>query len=95
MFTDAGVFAGDRFMSDASGFIASGANELEFGNVDRQFFGDDAALGEFEAGFGVTFNLIDALDDDFTHSGDSGEDNTVFALIFTGANDNGIAFFKV
>ena len=94
-FTDAGIFTVYDFMSDASGFIASGADELNFARVKGHFFRGDAALGDFDRGFRVAFNLINAFDDDLTGVRESGDNFTLFALIFTGEDLNGIAFFNV
>ena len=82
-------------MSDTSRLIASGANELDFANVKGHFLRDDAAVGNLETGLAVTFDLIDAFDDDFAVGGESGNDFALFTFILTGEDLNGIAFFDV
>jgi len=54
-----------------------------------------AALRSFQAGFGVTFDLVDAFDDDFSGGGHCGDDFALLAFVFAGENDNGIAFLDV
>jgi len=84
LFADAGIFTALVFMSDASGLIASWANELDFASVKGHFLSNDAALWDFEAGFRVAFNFINALDDDFTGAWESGDNFTLLTLILTG-----------
>lgn len=56
-------------MGNASSGIAMRADELNIGGVDGQFLRDDTALRGFNGGFGMFFNLIDALDDDLIFIG--------------------------
>jgi len=43
----------------------------------------------------VTFDLVDAFDDDFSGGGHCGDDFALLAFVFAGENDNGIAFLDV
>lgn len=92
---DAGIFAVDRFMRNASRFIASGANELNFADVKGHLLRDNAALRNLKAGLGMAFNLIDALDDDLAFRGQGGNNFALFPLILAGENDDGVALFNV
>jgi len=82
-------------MSDAGGFITSWAKELNFASEKGHFFRDNAALRNFKARFRVAFNFIDAFDDDLTVAWHSGDNFTLFALIFAGEYDDSIALFYV
>lgn len=95
MFTDADVFAGNGFMSDAGWFIARGANELNLASVQRGFFGDDAAVGRFDGGFGMAFDFVYAFDDDFAGGGHGGQNFALFAAIFAAEDNDGIALFDM
>ena len=82
-------------MRNTGGLVASGADELNIGSMKGHFFRDDAALGDFEGGFGVTFDFIDTFDDDFGGVGESGNDFALFTLILTGEDLNVIALFDM
>lgn len=94
-FAEARVFTVDGFMSDASGLMAVGTKELDFAGEYGKLLGDDAALRDVDGGFGMAFNLIDTLDDDFAGFGEGGEDFTLFTLIPAGEDDDGVALFNV
>ena len=94
-FANAGIFTGLKFMSDPSGLIAGGADELNFADVKRHFLRNNAALRNFHRGFGVAFDFVNAFDDDFSLIGHGGDDFALLALILAGEDLNGIALFDV
>lgn len=68
---------------------------MNFARVKRHFLRDDAALRNFETGFGMAFNLVDAFDDDFGGFREGGQNFALLTLILTGKDNNGIALFNV
>ena len=82
-------------MSDTSGLITSGANELNFASVQGHFLSNDTAVGNLDTGLAVTFNLIDTFDDNFAVLRHGGDNFALLTFIFAGEDLNGIAFFYV
>lgn len=95
VFANAGIFIIDDFMSDAGRFIAGRANKLDFADVEGHFLRDDTALRSLETGFGMAFDFVDIFDDDLGFFGESGNNFALFAFIFAGEYNNGIAFFEI
>ncbi len=95
MFADAGVFAGNDLVSNARGLVAGGADDLNFASVQGHFLGYDAAVGNFETGLAVTFDFVDAFDDDFAFVGHGADNFALLALVFAAKHDDGIALLDV
>ena len=94
-FADAGIFAVYVFMPDARGLVAGGTNELNFANVKGHFLSNDTALRNLEARLAVTFNFVDAFDDDFAGFGHCGNNLALFTFIFAGEDDDRVALLDV
>jgi len=82
-------------MSNARRFIASGTNELNFASVKGHFLSNYAALRNFQAGFAVTFNFVDTLDDYFAGFGHGGNNFALLALVFARKDDDRVALLDV